>query len=225
MTAPGNTTVLVVLLAAFVACSGYAAGRLHQRLRMGRDRDEAYREGYDTATRNVFSLAARIIVPRRSAAIRGSAKVPPQAPPPSSPRRRSRLASYRDNARTLPRTASPRRPDPVESDEDTTLLPPPPAIPDGDTTLLPPAAVIPDGAGPAAVGGPLSAGESASAGGSALAGAPGRHTVPDELVQAATYRLQPDRVARAKVQGVAVDADSPVEETTRLPPVPRPRSS
>ena len=49
----------------------------------------------------------------------------------------------------------------------------------------------------------------------------GRHTVPDELVQAATYRLNPDRVARAKVH----DAGTSDEETTRLPPVPRPRSS
>ena len=50
----------------------------------------------------------------------------------------------------------------------------------------------------------------------------GRHTAPDELVQAATYRLNPDRVARAKVH----DAGTPDEEiTTRLPPVPRPRSS
>ena len=188
MTAPGNSTVLVALLAAFLACSGYAAGRLHQRLRMGRDRDEAYREGYDTATRSVFSLAARIVAPRRSAAVRGSAKVPVTSPSrvsgPTSPgRKRSRLASYRDNARTLPRTGKPGPP--PDSDVDTTPLP---DLADGDTTRL------------------------------------GRHTVPDELVQAATYRLPPDRVARARVQADP-EAGAPDEQTTRLPPVPRPRSS
>jgi hypothetical protein len=48
----------------------------------------------------------------------------------------------------------------------------------------------------------------------------GRHTVPDELVQAATYRLPPDRVFRAKVR----DTDTPPDDpTTRL--VPKPRQS
>src|SRR3954471_22476114 len=77
MTAPGNSTVLLTLLAAFIACTGYAGGRLHQWYRMGRDRDEAFRDGYDTATRSVFSLAARVISPRRAdrAAIRASAGV------------------------------------------------------------------------------------------------------------------------------------------------------
>ncbi|MEV6495597.1 hypothetical protein AB0M20_44325 [Actinoplanes sp. NPDC051633] len=52
----------------------------------------------------------------------------------------------------------------------------------------------------------------------------GRHYVPDELVRAATYRLAPDRVARAKVPG----AQPPEDDDTPDPPhqhVPRPRSS
>ena len=49
----------------------------------------------------------------------------------------------------------------------------------------------------------------------------GRHLVPDELVRAATYRLTPDRVARAKVHGAATRPDDPDPR----PPVPRPRSS
>jgi hypothetical protein len=58
----------------------------------------------------------------------------------------------------------------------------------------------------------------------------GRHTVPDELVQAATYRLAPDRIARAKVRQPSPE-DLPEDRTTRLPetsshrPVPKPRSS
>jgi hypothetical protein len=137
MTAPGNSVVLFILLAAFLACSGYAAGRLHQWYRTGQDRDEAYRDGYDTATRSVFSMAARIIGPRRPerSAIRGSASV---RPPDVS----SRIS-------TAPS---------------------------------------------------------------------GRHTVPDELVRAPTYRLTPDRVARAKVR------ETPPDEPSHTP-VPRPRAS
>ncbi len=48
----------------------------------------------------------------------------------------------------------------------------------------------------------------------------GRHTVPDELVQAATYRLPPDRVFRAKVRDAGTPHDDP---TTTL--VPKPRQS
>ncbi|MEV7623329.1 hypothetical protein [Actinoplanes sp. NPDC089786] len=47
----------------------------------------------------------------------------------------------------------------------------------------------------------------------------GRHYVPDELVQASTYRLSADRVARAKVPGSIKEGD----EVPRT--VPKPRSS
>ncbi|MEU4242200.1 hypothetical protein [Actinoplanes sp. NPDC026619] len=46
----------------------------------------------------------------------------------------------------------------------------------------------------------------------------GRHTVPDELVQAATYRLPADRVFRARVP-------EPAEESTARVSVPKPRQS
>src|SRR3954453_18795043 len=74
MTAPADNALLITLVAVFAASTGYAAGRLHQWWRTGRDRDEAYRDGYDTATRSVVSLAARVIGPRRPA-VRGSASV------------------------------------------------------------------------------------------------------------------------------------------------------
>src|SRR4051812_40064239 len=73
MTAPGNSVVIFALLALFLACAGYAAGRMHERYQTDRDREEAYREGYETATRSAFSLAARVIAPRR--AVRASAPV------------------------------------------------------------------------------------------------------------------------------------------------------
>lgn len=107
MSAPGDIVILAVLLAAFLACVGYAAGRIHQRRQYGPERDQAYQEGYDSATRSVFSMAARVAGRRR-----GSMHV---------------------------------------------------------------SEVVPE------------------------KGSSGRHLVPDELVQAATYRLPPDRVARAKV--------------------------
>src|ERR1700759_2012117 len=72
MTASGSLSLILTLIALVVAVTGYAGGRLHQWWRTGRDRDEAYREGYDTATRSVFSLPARAIGPRGPAA-RGAA--------------------------------------------------------------------------------------------------------------------------------------------------------
>jgi hypothetical protein len=163
MTAPGDTTLLMTLLAVFTACTGYAAGRLHQWYRMGHDRDEAFRDGYDTATRSVFSMAARVINPRRDrAAISASARV------------------------------------------DWTVSAGPPAVP-----VTPAAPVPPDAAVGAQPG--------------------GRHTVPDELVQAPTYRLAPDRVARARVRGAAAsggtgEAPAVAQAASRVT-VPKPRSS
>jgi hypothetical protein len=49
----------------------------------------------------------------------------------------------------------------------------------------------------------------------------GRHTVPDELVQATTYQLPADRIFRAKVKD---GSRLPEEPTTRLS-VPKPRES
>ena len=139
MTAPGNSTLVFSLLAVLVACTGYAAGRLHQWYRTGRDRDEAYRDGYDTGTRSTFSMAARIVGPRRDKTlVRASARVHASA------------------SATDPSTS--------------------------------------DAADESQVG--------------AKSQRRGRHFVPDELVRAVTYRLAPDRVARAKVK--------------RLPPSPRP---
>ncbi|GIM91733.1 hypothetical protein [Paractinoplanes toevensis] len=85
MTAPGNSALLLTLLAVFVACCGYAAGRIHQRRQTEDDREEAYRDGYETGTRSVFSVAARMIAPRRAA--RASAQVTPAVdmPAPAEP--------------------------------------------------------------------------------------------------------------------------------------------
>jgi hypothetical protein len=172
-----NDVLLTCLPAAFTACVGYAAGRLHQWYRTVLERDEAYRHGYDTATRSVFSLAARLIGPKR--AVRGTAAV----------------------------------------------TSPPGPLPAGSSSVAPP----PAGLRPTVVASEASAPSSAAPSSSAAAGAGGdtaggRHLVPDELVRAPTYRLAPDRVARAKVHQAVPKADRS-DETTRPPSGPPPRAS
>jgi hypothetical protein len=281
MTAPGDSVVIIVLVAVFVACSGYAAGRLHQRYQLERDREEAYRDGYDTATRSVFSLAARVIAPRRAA--RGAASAPRVAPAP-------RVAS---DPRVVPDPlvvpGASGAPDPlvrpdasdlriVPGASDSPVVPAAsgaaPALP-----IAPPPAPTGSPGGPAVVpgmpapvsglpGGPGSSGgadgpgdsgeatqlgfpvppqssprviaEPAAVGGvvyqpfpdprpdaaeTAPAATEGRHTVPDELVQANTYRLPPDRIFRARVPDATNAPGLPEEPTTRISSVPKPRQS
>jgi hypothetical protein len=59
MTAPGNNVLQILLALAFVIASGYAAGRIHQWYKHGLERDHAYREGYDQASRQMFDMAIR----------------------------------------------------------------------------------------------------------------------------------------------------------------------
>ncbi|MEV4636856.1 hypothetical protein AB0J80_05825 [Actinoplanes sp. NPDC049548] len=223
MTAPANDALLITLLAAFTACVGYAAGRLHQWYRTGLDRDEAYRDGYDTATRSVFSMAARLIGPKR--AIRGTATVTPAVITTAPPVPGGAVAAG-DGARfgsvadglfdaggVLPADAAS---EPLGVTATPALLEGPAAEPR-----------LRRRAREDAVATPASATSQASAAGDVAAvsvsNGGGRHLVPDELVQAPTYRLAPDRVARAKVPGAL--PDDAEQETTRLPSVPRPRSS
>jgi hypothetical protein len=146
MTAPGNGILLTVLTIVFTSCTGYAAGRIHQWYRTSLERDQAYRDGYDTATRSLFSVAARMVRPRRGEknAARGTATV---------------------------------------------------------TSIL---------AAPGAVSADLADPRADAAG----AAAGGRHTVADELVHASTYRLTPDRIARATVPQQQVPQQHPVGERT-----------
>jgi hypothetical protein len=77
MTAPGNGILSAALMIVFAVSTGYAAGRIHQWHRASLERDDAYREGYDTATHSLFGVAARLMRPRRAerGAVRGSAAV------------------------------------------------------------------------------------------------------------------------------------------------------
>ncbi|WP_433367438.1 hypothetical protein ACQPZX_39620 [Actinoplanes sp. CA-142083] len=346
MTAPGNSALVFTLLAVFLACSGYAAGRLHQRYQMERDREEAYRDGYDTATRSIFSLAARLVAPRRGtrptprpvvdgalvpepsalpaeavsaaealadpaliapAALSSpaladpaladqSAPVPawttpasdsvdapmfwpdlsPSDPKPSpgpgpSPSPSPGPGPSPGNARLLRRAgipgASPVPPPrraPTSSPHDAASLgfPVPPRPPSRvvgepaayggvvyrpfpDPRLIGNAEPLPADRGsyrmarpPSPTPSPEPASEAASHPAphqspdvepapdhSAVASSSsGRHTVPEELVQAETYRLPPDRVFRAKVPEPAEHPALTEESTTRLW-VPKPRQS
>jgi len=59
MTAPGNDIVQIVLALAFVIASGYSLGRIHQWYKHGLERDGAYREGYNHASRSMFDMVVR----------------------------------------------------------------------------------------------------------------------------------------------------------------------
>lgn len=52
-------TFVVLLL--ITAC--YGIGRVHQWYRQGLERDDAFRDGYDKATRSLFGLATRVARP------------------------------------------------------------------------------------------------------------------------------------------------------------------
>jgi hypothetical protein len=56
MTAPGNYHMYFLLTLAIVMSTGYAVGRIHQWHRHGVERDEAYRVGYDEASRSIMRL-------------------------------------------------------------------------------------------------------------------------------------------------------------------------
>ncbi len=53
LVAPGLATILLVFMT-------YLAGRIHQFFKQTQEREQAYREGYNTATRALFGLATRV---------------------------------------------------------------------------------------------------------------------------------------------------------------------
>jgi hypothetical protein len=66
----GSTTLQIAFAVIFVIVTAYSAGRVHQWHRHTFERDVAYREGYNQASRTLFHLAAR----------NPSAKADPSAP-------------------------------------------------------------------------------------------------------------------------------------------------
>jgi hypothetical protein len=56
MIAPGNEIVMLTLALGFLLSSAYAFGRIHQWHKRGLERDEAYRTGYDNASRSIITM-------------------------------------------------------------------------------------------------------------------------------------------------------------------------
>lgn len=86
------------MLLIIVLC--YLGGRLHQWHRATDEREAAYRDGYDTATKSLFSLATRtarsMVRPRGAATV-----VIPAMDPPAEPtvQRTARPARHRAESR------------------------------------------------------------------------------------------------------------------------------
>jgi hypothetical protein len=66
MSSPESLLAQALFGLAFTAAVAYAAGRLHQWYVHAHERDRAWRDGYDTASRSLFHMAARVT--RRPAA-------------------------------------------------------------------------------------------------------------------------------------------------------------
>jgi hypothetical protein len=60
MIAPGNSFIQIALALAFVIASGYASGRIHQWYKHGLERDDAFREGYNEASRSMFDMVLQV---------------------------------------------------------------------------------------------------------------------------------------------------------------------
>jgi len=56
MTAPGNNPLFLALTLSILMSSAYALGRIHQWRKHGRERDEAYRRGYDRASLSILRI-------------------------------------------------------------------------------------------------------------------------------------------------------------------------
>lgn len=59
MTSPDSQWINIVFGIVLLMSVMYATGRLHQFYRQNRERDQAFREGYDTATQSLFTVATR----------------------------------------------------------------------------------------------------------------------------------------------------------------------
>ncbi|WP_250009574.1 hypothetical protein [Actinoplanes sp. M2I2] len=56
MTAPGNETIIFIIALGILLSGAYAFGRIHQWHKRGVERDQAYRTGYDKASRSIMAM-------------------------------------------------------------------------------------------------------------------------------------------------------------------------
>jgi hypothetical protein len=217
MTAPGDSVLLLILFAVFLTCCGYAAGRAHQRFLTSQDREDAYRDGYETGTRSVFSTAVRMLGPRRP--VRASAPVAPPEEPVRPPEEPVRPPEEPVELPVTPPAPAPALGFPLPAPPPPYAVTEPPAVGGVNYHQFPDPRPA-DGSGPT-----LKEPQPRLADRSGLAlgttAAEGRHTVPDELVRATTYQLPPDRIFRARVK----DGSRLPDEPTTPIAVPKPRQS
>jgi len=58
VTAPGNTSIIILIVLGIVVTTAYAIGRIQQWYLHGVRRDAAYRAGYDSASSLMLSVVA-----------------------------------------------------------------------------------------------------------------------------------------------------------------------
>lgn len=66
--APGNDVLIALLGMAVALSAAYACGRLQQWYRQTTDREDAFRDGYNTAARSLFTMAARTVTATKATA-------------------------------------------------------------------------------------------------------------------------------------------------------------
>lgn len=104
--APGNELIVYLFACAFLVATFYAAGRIHQFYRQSIDRDHAFRDGYNMATRSLFALATRThkavaAPPVEAPPMRGAASVQHRpVPSPGRPKHRAGDRRRADLAKT-----------------------------------------------------------------------------------------------------------------------------
>lgn len=58
-TVTNHQSVALIAMVLMLSLVCYAGGRVHQYFKQGLDRDHAFREGYNIATRSLFAMATR----------------------------------------------------------------------------------------------------------------------------------------------------------------------
>lgn len=80
-----NTDLEVGVALLLLGLLVYVGGRLHQLARSTQERDEAYRDGYDDATRSLFHLATRVSQKIHAVPDPHTREMPAVAKPPAFP--------------------------------------------------------------------------------------------------------------------------------------------
>ncbi|GGL04743.1 hypothetical protein [Mangrovihabitans endophyticus] len=109
MISPDNSFLQILLALAFVIASGYAFGRIHQWYKHGLERDHAYREGYDHASRSMFTMALQVRSPAPQPAAVHAASPAIEATPAVARRPQAAIGMARRRMQTRPAIQTPQR--------------------------------------------------------------------------------------------------------------------